>query len=481
MFKKIFSTALKSPTILNWINQFSVFFHGIFITSLILVKFPNLEYSFWMLLKTMTYFGLLAESGLGYTIERAASTFYAGSTRIPANAKEYKAFKPEKGSPNYYGLRDLLYTTKFVYSFLSFFTILLLSVVGIAIMWNLFVQSQQNMEFWVAYAFMILQTMISLQTIKWRSLMTGTQNLVPLYRFNTALVIIRIFGYLAILLSNLGIAYLMAYSLCEQIVTYLYIRGFVVRWFHRCNVTLTNSFRMSKEIFHSLWSVSWKSGLNTWGYFFTSKGIELMVSQVKDSRLMASYLFTNSILGFIKNIAQSPVTVQYPYFYKLMAGKDFKLMKTESSRRIFLANFLVISGIVAFGLLGNQFLDIIHATDKSIVPASIYIIISLFLFFELNSLFHGTFYLTTNDVPFLVPSIITGVLMVTTGMLILPRYGLLGLVSVQLILNLACNFWYSTHLSLRLLNWPFSRYIQDVVFIAPKYWIHRISMILKTI
>jgi O-antigen/teichoic acid export membrane protein len=479
MFRKVINTVYNSPTIMNWINQFSVFFHGIFVTSLILVKFPNIEYSFWMLLKTLAYFGLLAESGFGYTIERAASTFYAGASRIPANAREYHEVEVESGKPNFEGLRELLYTTKFVYAILSVVTILILTSAGIAVLWNLFKQSNQSIELWAAYLFMILQASVSLQTIKWRSLMTGTQNLSQLYRFNTLVGVIRIFGFLTLLLSNLGIVYLMAYSFIEQVVTYLYIRNFVTKLFRRFDIQLSNSYHINKDIFGSLWSVSWKSGLNTWSYFFTSKGIELIVSQIKDSALMASYLFTNSIIGFIRNIAQSPVSVRYPYFYKLLAKKDFAQMKNESAPRIFLANFLMFGGIIAFGLMGNWFLDFIHAEDKSIVPMSIYIIISCFLIFELNSLFHGTFYLTTNEVPFLIPGMITGFLMVVIGIWILPRYGLLGLVSVQLSLNLACNFWYSTYLSLNLLKWPLKHYISDVVIGGPRYWLHRIAKMTK--
>lgn len=464
---------------MNWINQFSIFFHGIFVTSLILVKFPNLEYSFWMLLKTLTYFGLLAESGLGYTIERAASTFFAGAERIPANANEYKNVTQKRDTPNYEGLQELLYTTKYVYVFLSIITIIILTTVGIGILWNLFTQSGQSMDLWAAYLFMILQASVALQTIKWKSLMTGTQNLSQLYRFNTTVGIIRIFGYLALLLNNLGIVYLMAYSFIEQIVVYGYIRRFVVNWFIRKGITLRNSFHINKEIFASLWSVSWKSGLNTWGYFFASKGIELIISQIKDSKLMASYLFTNSIIGFIKNIASTPVSVQYPYFYRLLATKDFFRMKKEVAPRIFLANFLVISGLVGFGLVGNWFLDFIQAEDKSILPVAIYLIISLLLLFELNSLFHGTFYLTTNDVPFLVPSLITGALMVSLGFWVLPKYGLLGLVSVQFILNMACNFWYSTYLSLNLMNWPLKSYLYSIFVEGPNYWIYRLSSMLK--
>ena len=90
MFGRIINKVSSSPTLLNWVNQLTIFVHGLFITSLILIKFPNLDYSFWMLLKTMTAFGLLAEAGLGRTIERSVAFFYAGASKLPRNKKEYK-------------------------------------------------------------------------------------------------------------------------------------------------------------------------------------------------------------------------------------------------------------------------------------------------------------------------------------------------------------------------------------------------------
>lgn len=468
--KRIANRLLDSPTLMNWVNQLAVFAHGIFITSIILVKFPNLEYSFWMLLKTLTAFGILAEAGLGRTVERSVSFFFSGADKLPKNKKEYNDQIQSSTEPNIKQMAQLLYTTKFIYLIVSVITIILLATVGVATLWNLFNLSNNDRSLWIAFFLMILQTFFLLQGIKWKSFMTGTQNLIQLYRLNTIMSVVRIFAFLAILLSNLGIEYLMAYLVLEQAFLYVYFRAFMRRWFRKNGLNLKSSFKLDKEIFSSLWSVSWKSGLNTWGFFFSNRGVELLTSQLKDTSLMASFLFTTTILRFIRNIAQAPMTVRYPEVFALMAGKKFDQLKKAVAPRIFLSQFIMIIGFAAFGITGNWLLHLIGAEDKSLVPASIFILMSFFIFMETHALYHGTIYISTNDVPFLIPGLITGILTFVLGGLILPRWGLLGLIILQVVLNLGNNFWYSTYLSLKLTQWPFRTYLKNVFIDGPVFW-----------
>jgi hypothetical protein len=134
----------------------------------------------------------------------------------------------------------------------------------------------------------------------------------------------------------------------------------------------------------------------------------------------------------------------------------------------------MLAGFASFGLLGNFLLDVIGAEDKSLVPAMIFMLMCLFLVFETHALIHGTIYISTNDVPFLIPGLITGAATYILGSLVLPRWGLFGLITLQVMLNFGNNFWYSTYLSLKLIHWPFFSYIKDVAILGPGYWIHRI-------
>ena len=195
---------------------------------------------------------------------------------------------------------------------------------------------------------------------------------------------------------------------------------------------------------------------------------------------MSGFFFTYQILGFIRNFAHTPVYAHYPEYYGLIAVKRFKEFRQDAKVRLFLMFLIVLTGFMSFGLLGNYVLDFI-GTDKRLVSFSIYIILSTYLFLDLHALIHGTIYISTNDVPFLIPGLLTGLATVTIGYLMIPRYGLLGLVSVQLVTNLLCNAWYSSYLSLRLTKWKLNDYFYDVFIGGSKYWFNRTRVYLKTI
>jgi O-antigen/teichoic acid export membrane protein len=479
ILKRLLFRSINSPTIMSWTNQMTIFMHGLFVTTLLLIKFPRLEYSYWMYLKILAMFGLLAEAGFGNTIVRAVAYFYTGAKTLPRDIKEYRESQEEQGQPNLTRLRELLYTTRFIYILLSILTILLLSTIGIALLWeNFFVKSNQSMVFWITYLLMVIRSFISFQSIKWRSFMTGTRHVAELHRFNTILGVVRIVAFILILLNNLGMLYLMAFTLLEVVYTNFYLRSFVCGWFKKNNTQITGSFRFDRQIFSSLWKVSWKSALNFWGYFLASKGIDLITTQIKDTAIQANYLFTVSILDFITGIAHSPVNVNYPVYYSYMAVKKYGQLKKEAGSKIFLTILIMVAGFVSFGLLGNTLLEFIGAEDKRLIGLYIYLIICTNKFLELHGVIHGTFYISTNSVPFLIPGLTTGVLSVVISFLIYPVYGLLGIVAVQLTLNMACNYWFAPYITLKLIKWPFKEYLNDIFFNGTKYWISRVTGIL---
>ena len=111
----------------------------------------------------------------------------------------------------------------------------------------------------------------------------------------------------------------------------------------------------------------------------------------------------------------------------------------------------------------------------------LYKTICLILFFDLHALIHGGFYISTNDIPFLIPSLITGASIFGFGLLIIRPYGLMGLILLQFFCMAACNFWYSTYLSLKLLHWPFPIYVRNIILNGPRYWSNKLTSYIKKI
>jgi hypothetical protein len=90
---------------------------------------------------------------------------------------------------------------------------------------------------------------------------------------------------------------------------------------------------------------------------------------------------------------------------------------------------------------------------------------SLTILFDMHSSFHASIYTSTNHIPFLVPSLISGAIIIGLGFYVLPIYGLIGILLVRFLIQISFNNWYAWYLSLKLLRWPFLKYIYEV----PKY------------
>lgn len=463
---------------MSWAQQVAAIVHGLAITSIILVKFSNDSYAFWMTIKILMELALLADVGFSHTLERSVAFFFEGAKKLPRNIRDYEKTAETSSGVNIERLKALLYTSRGIYLILSGLTIIVISTIGTATLWNLFNIGNHSKEFWITYLLMILQTFIIIQSIKWKAFVRGIRQVALFARINTIINVLRIFVFLVILLNNKGMLFLQSYLVLESVFTAYYFRDYIIKWFRRNGVRIVRSYKIDREIFRSLWSVSWKSGLNHIGYFCTNKGVGLLIAQIKNTGLMSGFFFTYQVLGFIKNFAMTPVHVHYPEYYSLIAVKKFNELKKDARVRLFLTMIIIIGGFFAFGLLGNSLLKLM-GTDKRLVETLIYVILSLYLFFDLHALIHGTFYISTNDVPFLIPGLITGAVTVGVGYLVIPEYGLLGLVLVQFLANLACNFWFSTYLSLRLTRWPFLVYLNDVFIEGYKYWFKRLLGYIK--
>ena len=126
MIKKIFNKIIYNPTLMSWTQQVAVIVHGLVITSIILIKFDNTSYAFWMTIKVLVELALLADVGFSHTLERSVAFFFEGAKKLPRNIKDYEKTVETSGEPNIERLNALLYTSKGIYLILSGLTIIIL-------------------------------------------------------------------------------------------------------------------------------------------------------------------------------------------------------------------------------------------------------------------------------------------------------------------------------------------------------------------
>lgn len=446
---------------MSWASYFVRFGSALFVLPLLLKIYSPVEQSFWFFINTITGFAMLADSGFGETLMRAVSYFKAGADYLPRNKKEYDEIdKIEKGEPNLKNLKNLLTTANRIYIYLGLFSVLILATGGIAAAWNIFELSGHRTDIWIGYIIVMPYCYFMILSVKWSSFMRGLGYIAEEARFGIFQGVLRVTAFVILLLFKLGPAYLIGVLLLESVLRYFYIKWFVGRWFKREKIIIKDDKYFDKVIFRSLWSATWRTGLLFWGAYAIQSGTSILASQINDAVIMANFLFTMRIFNFILNIARAPFYTNVPKIYQLAAEKDLKNLRRKSSEYMFLGLGVKVAALAVLGIFGNQILDLL-GIETRFVGMTIFLIMAVTEILDLHASFHATIYTSTNHIPFVLPAIISGGLILLVGFQVIPAYGIMGIVLTKFIIQFMFNNWYAPILSLKLLKWHVFNYLKE--------------------
>ncbi|MCL0088934.1 hypothetical protein M1O54_00995 [Dehalococcoidia bacterium] len=463
--------ALNQPVLMTWMSHFVQFGSAIFVLPLILIRFSTEEIAVWFLFNMIIGIAVLAGSGFGATTVRAVSYFFSGADSLPTNIVEFKNQKAKTGKPNYQKLYLLLSTLGRVYVLLSLLAIALLATIGPLIVSNVVALAGNRTDLWVAFGVLILSSAVRMQSVRWSSFIQGIDQVALIRRLESFISVIRICIYFILLTLGYKILALFIADLLLSIITLLYARHFVDSWFAKnAGKSSMRTTRFDKEIFGSMWPATWRFGLIMLGAYLINYAISLLVAQLDDAALIASFLFTVNILFMIRMISQAPLYANLPRLVQMMAKHDFNNLRRYAGTGIFAVMSLLVSSLLVVGLFGNTILEFFNIGTR-LVGNEIFVLLSIWIILEVHHAAHAQIYMTSNHIPFLLPAVLSGIAIVGIGYIVMQSYGLLGLILVQLVVQACCNNWYPVMLSLRLLQWPFKQYIFDV----PKFGIQYLA------
>ena len=117
------------------------------------------------------------------------------------------------------------------------------------------------------------------------------------------------------------------------------------------------------------------------------------------------------------------------------------------SNFISLITFVSLS-ITIFGII--NYIEVEIMAGISLIKANLIVLMCVIYLLEINHVVHANVYTSTNHIPFVMPTIISGILIFVLSFLVVETYDLIGVLLVQLCVQLSFNNWYPIYLNHKL-------------------------------
>jgi hypothetical protein len=447
---------------MTWASYFVKFGSALFVLPLILINFSEAEIAVWFLFMLILSMALIADSGFGPTITRATSYYYSGMKNIPKNIDEFKNSIDEKSEINFIGLSNLLNTFNIAYIFLGLLSVLILLIVGEFIVSNA-INMTANIEM-LTYAFYIIvfRSFLAIQFVKWSSFIQGIDKVADIKKAESVSELFKIVSMFLLLTLGYGIFELMIIECIFTVLILIYAKWYIKNWYIKNNQEYSLKFKFNKDLFNSIWPATWRFGAMQYGGFMTNNGTSIIVSQLNSPTIIASFLLTQKLIFFIRQIAQAPLYSNLPRIFQMMAIKDYDNLKPYCAKGIIIGLIMQFIALSILLIFGSNILELFNI-NASLAPLSIILIMSISIMLELHHAYHAQIYMGSNHVPFLLPGILSGIAIVGLGFSVVDTYGLIGIVLVQFFVQLSLNNWYPVYLNLKLLDWKFIDYLRCLI------------------
>ena len=433
---------------------------GIVVLPVALNRLQGVELALWMLFSTLISLALLSDSGLSPTLLRAAAYFRNGVHELPLSFNsQYGEKRPSSGSgePNWGGIHTLIATTGRIYGFIALGTLLILGIGGSASVWNLMELSDHNSSFWLAFSVLVVWSCIQVQIARWYGILQGLGRVAQARRIDAVFTVLRIVFFSMVLWFGGGLLGYACVGLVIVVLNLFFMRRAVMASIPRREPGVMYTY--DHQLFLRIWPATWRLGLINMGAFLIYYGSSLIIAQLRDPELIASFLFVIRVVLIMRQIANAPLVTYLPAVIGSLARSDILTYRALTARIVVMSISLFLLESVVLLLIGNRALELLGAETRLISTSLLLVFLFAYLM-ELHLSIHTALYISTNHVPFVLPALISGTLIVILGYLLLGSYGLWGIILVQIAVQSLCNYWYPVYLSLGVSNWSFGKYIR---------------------
>lgn len=425
----------------SYLSQIFQIGASLFILPIILKKLSSEEIGIWYIFMSFSALINLLDFGLAPTFSRNISYIFSGVQNLVKEGTDIEC----SDKINYKLLKNTIYSVRYIYIQISLIIAILFNTVGIIYI-NSILKTSKYLEkntILLAWMVFVISLAFNYYYYYYTPMLLGR----GLIKESHKTIVYTKIGYIVIAyilveynLGLLGIALAnLISSLINRISSHFYFYDKKIKEILKNE---NNDKIQQKKIIKIMLKNSSKLGIVYLGAFLINKSSILIMSKFMNLEVIAKYGITLQVTSLLVTISSVLFNTYLPLINYLRIQKDNIEILNIFSKGLFINYLLYIFGSLFLILFGNKLLIIVRS--NTLLLENKYLIILLIInFLEMNHSIAATMITTKNIIPFLKPSLISGVLIVILTVISLKytKLEIYGVLLSQGVVQLIYNNW----------------------------------------
>lgn len=418
-----------SPTLTTW-GSLGVRLGGVvLVLPLVLRHFAPPEIAVWQLFASVFMLTLMFDFGMSPTLSRMLA-FARGGLPLAAmgdlrsRSMDVAAAPPPLTPDAAVQLAARLFSSmRWLYPRLALVAVLLMATLGSLAIQSAVDQTTSPTLTWAAWVLVLTGAYVSFCANAYVACLQGMDNVAALRRWEMLVGLGQIGSCLVVLLAGGGLLALVATYQLWAVLNLIGLRAMAAK----LHPTLAAGRAVcDAEVVRAVWPATWRSGLGV----LLSQGIiqasGVVYSQLAPAAQVASYLLALRIVTTISQFSAAPFYSKLPHLATLHARGERAEELALAARGMALAQWSLVAGILVVAMGAQPVLSRIHSAIGFVSP-DVWAVMGLAFFVERFGAMHLQLYSLTNHIVWHIANAVTGVLMISSSVLLYPMLGLIAL------------------------------------------------------
>lgn len=347
------------------------------------------------------------------------------------------------GSIDWHLLSVLISTARFVYRRLSVLAFIVMLTFGTGYIWYLtegFTNVNNSLYIWILYSF---STYFNIYFSYYSSLLTGS----GMIRESSQAAILSKSAYLVLctlfLLLGWGLFAVVAANFIAPFVQrYVSYRAYFKPELKARLAEQAVTREDIRETFSVIWFNAKKLGINFIGAYAVNKMGMFIIGFFLPLATIGSYGLLTQLTTIVTGIANTMFVTYLPKVSNCRVTGDRPMLKRTISFSMVVGQIIMLAGALGIIFVAPYLLELIKS--QTMLPSRLICVLYLVIVaLELNHSEFASVISTENKIPYVVPSLVSGgvIVLLTFIALKFTTLGLLGVVLVQGIVQAAYNNW----------------------------------------